>query len=75
VFPEHRGSGIGRALLRHLAELTLARDGGRLAWAVLDWNAAAIGFYQSVGAVPMDDWTTFRVTGSALHRLAGGAAG
>lgn len=69
VRPAYRGCGIGRALLQYLAARTLARGGGRLEWAVLDWNESAIGFYRSIGAVPMDDWTTFRVTGDALERL------
>lgn len=70
VLPEHRGRGIGKALLIRLAELSVARGCGRLEWAVLDWNESAIGFYRALGAVPLDDWTTFRVTGEALHRLA-----
>ncbi len=68
-----RGRGIGRALLARLAALAVARDCGRLEWSVLDWNTDAIGFYQSLGAVGLDDWTTFRVTGEALTRLAQGA--
>jgi GNAT superfamily N-acetyltransferase len=71
VRPAFRGQGIGRALLVHLAEVAVARDCGRLEWSVLDWNESAIGFYRSLGAVPMDEWTTFRVTGEALSRLAG----
>jgi GNAT superfamily N-acetyltransferase len=70
VLPEHRGHGIGRLLLERLATIALERDCGRLEWAVLDWNAPAIGFYRSLGAVPMDEWTTFRVTGQPLHDLA-----
>lgn len=75
VLPEHRGRGIGKALLVRLAELAVERDCGRLEWAVLDWNAPAIGFYRSLGAEPLDEWTTFRVTGAALERLARGAPG
>jgi len=71
VRPAFRGQGIGRALLGHLAEVAVARGCGRLEWSVLDWNESAIGFYRSLGAVPMDEWTTFRVTGDALRRLAG----
>lgn len=71
VLSEHRGRGIGKALLARLAHLAVERDCGRLEWAVLDWNMEAIGFYRSLGAVPLDDWTTFRVTGDALDRLAG----
>lgn len=72
VRPACRGQGIGRALLQHLAEVAVARGCGRLEWSVLDWNADAIRFYRSLGAVPMDDWTTFRVTGAALAQLAAG---
>jgi GNAT superfamily N-acetyltransferase len=72
VRPAFRGQGIGRALLGHLAEVAVARGCGRLEWSVLDWNESAIGFYRSLGAVPMDEWTTFRVTGDALRRLAAG---
>jgi len=72
VRPAYRGEGIGRALLIHLAEVAVARECGRLEWSVLDWNASAIGFYRSLGAVAMDDWTTFRVMGDALRRLAAG---
>ena len=71
VLPEHRGAGIGRALLARLAALALERDCGRLEWNVLNWNESAIGFYRSLGAMPMDEWTTYRVTGDALTRLAG----
>lgn len=71
VQPAFRGQGIGRALLGHLAEVAVARGCGRLEWSVLDWNASAIGFYRSLGAVPMDEWTTFRVAGDALTKLAG----
>jgi GNAT superfamily N-acetyltransferase len=70
VTPEFRGKGIGQALLVHLARVAVQRDCGRLEWAVLDWNEPAIRFYKRLGAVPMDEWTTFRVTGEALTRLA-----
>lgn len=70
VRPAFRGRGVGRTLLQHIAGLAVARDCGRLEWSVLDWNEPAIRFYQSLGAVPMDEWTTFRVTGAALARLA-----
>ncbi|MEL6345123.1 MAG: GNAT family N-acetyltransferase [Myxococcota bacterium] len=69
VMPEHRGKGYGRALLQRLAEIAVARGCGRLEWAVLDWNEPAIAFYQKLGAVPMDEWTTFRLTGDALTAL------
>lgn len=71
VRPEFRGRGIGRLLLQRLATLALERDCGRLEWNVLDWNSTAIGFYRSLDAVPMDEWTTFRVTGISLQALAG----
>ena len=70
VYPEFRGKGIGRALLKHLARLAGERDCGRLEWSVLDWNESAIGFYKSIGAAPLDDWTLFRLRGDALSQLA-----
>ena len=70
VDPLYRGKGIGKSLLTHLAQLAVARNCGRLEWSVLDWNDPAIGFYKSLGAVPMDEWTIFRVTGEALSKLA-----
>jgi GNAT superfamily N-acetyltransferase len=70
VRPELRGNGIGKALLSRLAQIAIERDCGRLEWAVLDWNASAIGFYRSLGAVPLDDWITNRMTGAALEALA-----
>lgn len=70
VKPAMRGHGIGRALLRRLAQLAVERGCGRLEWSVLDWNEPAIGFYKSLGAVPLDDWTIFRVRGEALEKLA-----
>ena len=71
VLPTHRGHGIGKALLAHLAQLAIARGCGRFEWSVLDWNASAIGFYRALGAVPMEDWTIMRLSGEALGRLAG----
>ena len=70
VLPEHRGRGLGRALLTHLAGIARDRGCGRFEWSVLDWNAPAIGFYGRLGAVPMDDWTVQRLTGDALRALA-----
>ncbi len=64
-----RGRGIGKLLLSHLAKIAVQRGCARFEWAVLDWNAPAIRFYQSLGAEAMSDWTVFRVTGEALHRL------
>lgn len=72
VRPEARGLGIGRRLLAWLAQTTLERGGARLDWAVLDWNEPSIGFYHSLGAVALDQWTTFRMTGAALEKLARG---
>ena len=70
VEPQLRGLGIGRRLMAHLARLAVERGCGRFEWTVLDWNAPAIGFYRSLGAVGMDGWTTQRMSGEALHRLA-----
>lgn len=70
VRPEFRGSGIGRALLVRLAKLAKERGCGRLEWWVLDWNEPSIGFYESLGAVAMDDWTVYRLTGDELSKLA-----
>jgi GNAT superfamily N-acetyltransferase len=70
VRPQARGLGLGRRLLAWLARTTLERGGARLDWAVLDWNEPSIGFYQSLGAVPLDAWTTFRMSGAALETLA-----
>ena len=70
VLPEHRGQGIGRALLIHLARLAVERKCGRLEWSVLDWNKEAIAFYERLGARPNSEWTIYRVTGEALDRLA-----
>lgn len=71
VTPEARGRGVGKALLAHLAGIALDRGCARFEWAVLDWNAPAIGFYDAIGAISMDEWTVRRVTGDALTRLAG----
>ncbi|GAC1335238.1 MAG: GNAT family N-acetyltransferase [Isosphaeraceae bacterium] len=70
VRPEHRGKGIGKALLKTIGKLAVERGCGRFEWAVLDWNTPAIDFYQSLGARPMDDWTVYRLEGEALQRLA-----
>jgi len=70
VRPAWRGKGLGRRLLTHLAAIAVERGCGRFEWSVLDWNEGAIRFYRSVGARPMDDWTTFRLSGEALERLA-----
>ena len=70
VKPHARGEGHGRALLTRLAQIAVERGCGRVEWAVLDWNEPSIGFYKSLGAVPMDEWTIFRLTGDSLGRLA-----
>jgi GNAT superfamily N-acetyltransferase len=70
VKPHLRGRGIGLALLRRLAAIANERRCGRLEWSVLNWNEPAIGFYRKLGAFPLDEWTTYRLTGSALARLA-----
>ncbi|WP_448617793.1 N-acetyltransferase family protein [Geodermatophilus sp. URMC 65] len=70
VQPRHRGSGLGRELLRTLADLCVQRGYDRLEWSVLDWNTPSIEFYESAGAVPMDEWTVFRLTDDALATFA-----
>ena len=70
VEPAQRGKGIGKALLARLAKIALERGYGRVEWAVLDWNTPSIEFYRSLGAVPLDEWTVYRLTGDALARLA-----
>ena len=70
VTPAMRGRGIGRALLRELAGICVPRGYGRLEWWVLDWNSPAISFYRSIGAVPMSEWTVYRLTGTTLADLA-----
>ena len=71
VRPAARGQGIGRALLSHLARRCVDEGLARLEWWVLDWNEPALAFYQSLGAVPMEEWTVQRLTGEELRRLAG----
>lgn len=70
VLPEYRGKGYGKLLLKRLARIAVQRGCGRLEWACLDWNEPAIAFYKAVGAAPLDEWTTYRVTGDALLSLA-----
>jgi GNAT superfamily N-acetyltransferase len=70
VRPQYRGQGYGRALLVELARIAVERGCARFEWSVLDWNEPSIAFYRALGAVPMDEWTTYRVTGDALQRLA-----
>jgi GNAT superfamily N-acetyltransferase len=71
VEPEHRGKGIGKALLVQLARIAVERGYGRLQWSVLDWNTPSIEFYRSLGAVALDEWTGYRLSGEALDRLGG----
>src|SRR5262245_49497602 len=71
VKPGHRGRGHGKALLRALARLAVERDCARVEWAVLNWNEPSITFYKAIGAVPMNEWTTYRLTGEAIQGLAG----
>lgn len=70
VMPEYRGKGYGKGLLKQLAKIAVERKCGRLEWWVLDWNKPSIDFYKSLGAIPMDEWTTFRITGETLLNLA-----
>lgn len=72
VSPACRGMGAGKALLQHLAKIALSRNCGRMEWSVLDWNAPAIEFYQSIGARPQTEWVPYRLTGKALVDLAEG---
>jgi len=69
VKPELRGQGIGKALFLRLAQIAVERGCGRFEWSVLDWNEPAIGFYGSLGAEPMSEWTMFRLSGDALRKL------
>jgi len=71
VRPEHRGQGIGKALIASVAQVAVARGAGRLEWAVLDWNEPSLAFYRSLGAESMTEWTVHRITDDALTRLAG----
>ena len=70
VLKEYRGRGYGKALLCRLAQITVERGCGRLEWSCLDWNQPSIDFYRSLGAVPMSDWTVYRLTGDILKNMA-----
>jgi len=72
VQPDFRGKGIGRKLLQSVAQVAVQRKCGRLEWAVLDWNKPAIDFYDSLGATPMKQWFTYRLTGDTLREVASG---
>lgn len=69
VLPEFRGKGYGKALLEKLGEIAVERGCGRLEWWVLDWNKPSIDFYKSMGAIPMDEWTVFRIAGDTLEKM------
>ena len=71
VMPDHRGNGIGIALLSELAKIAIEKECGRMEWSVLDWNEPAIALYRRAGATPKDDWTVWRLSGAALEELAG----
>ena len=75
VAPEHRGAGLGKALLAALAAIAVQQGYARLEWAVLDWNQPSIEFYRALGAVPMEEWTVFRLAGPALSQVAGASTG
>lgn len=70
VSPDHRGSGFGKVMLKHLARIAVDRDCGRFEWNVLDWNEPAIRFYETLGAKPQSEWVGYRLEGHALHELA-----
>jgi GNAT superfamily N-acetyltransferase len=70
VLPEHRGAGYGKALLAEIGKVAAARDCGRIEWSVLDWNSPAIGFYDSLGAKPVEGWTVYRMTSDRIRKLA-----
>lgn len=70
VYPEYRGKGYGKALLKHLAHLAVSRGCGRMEWCCLDWNKPSVDFYLSLGAKKMDEWTTFRIDGDTLEKFA-----
>ena len=70
VLPEHRGKGYGKGLLKQLAKITVERGCGRLEWSCLNWNKPSIDFYISLGAVPMEEWSVYRLTGATLEKLA-----
>ena len=70
ILPEYRGRGYGKATLKELARIAVSRGCGRLEWCCLDWNEPSIDFYLSLGARPMDEWTTYRLAGESLSRMA-----
>ena len=70
ILPEYRGNGYGKATLKELARIAVERECGRLEWYCLDWNKPSIDFYLSLGAQPLDEWTTYRLTGETLRKMA-----
>lgn len=70
IDPEYRGRGYGKAIFRELARIALEKGCGRMEWVCLDWNTPSIEFYRSMGAYPMDEWSTYRMEGDVIHRLA-----
>lgn len=70
VLPEHRGKGYGKGLLKQLAKIAVERGCGRLEWSCLDWNKPSIDFYLSLGAVPMEEWSVYRLAGDTLTKMA-----
>ena len=70
ILPEYRGKGYGKGLLKQLAKIAVERGCGRLEWSCLDWNKPSIDFYRSLGAVPMEGWTVYRLTGDRLENMA-----
>lgn len=75
VKPEYRGKGYGKAILKELAAIAVERGCGRLEWWCLDWNKPSIDFYLSLGAEPMDEWTTYRITGETLQKMGSRTSG
>ncbi len=71
IIPSHRGSGAGKAILKYLAGLAVAKNCGRFEWSVLDWNTPAIRFYESIGAIPKSEWVGYQLAGQALDDFAG----
>lgn len=70
VLPEYRAQGFGKALLKFIANVAVSQKAGRFEWSVLDWNTPAIKFYESIGAIPMSEWTVYRLSGESLKNFA-----
>lgn len=71
IIPEKRGLGYGKAILKHLADIAVERNCGRMEWICLDWNAPSLAFYRSIGAVPLDEWTVQRMTEDVVKEFVG----